>query len=105
MLLFAAVFFLVAVPEVPLIQDSKWTLESVCCLIGVIFVSGAFAGVYLWTAELAPTSHRGAVFTLCSGTARVGSFLGPYIFNNLRPVTHKAVPLAIMAFLSFLGAV
>jgi MFS family permease len=101
----AALFYLIAIPEVKLGKDTDWTLESVSCLIGVIFVSGSFSGIYLWTAELAPTSHRGLVFCLSSGAARFGSFLGPYIFNNLIPVTHKAVPLGGLALLALLCAV
>ena len=64
-----------------------------------------FSGLYLWTGELAPTSHRGFVFSACSLSARIGSFIGPYIFNNLAPVTPKAVPLGGLAFLSALCAV
>lgn len=100
----AAFFYLIAIPEVKLGKDTEWTLESLCCLVGVIFISGCFSGVYLWTAELAPTSHRGFVFCVSSSSARVGSFLGPYIFNNLAPVTHKAVPLGLLAFLALLCA-
>ena len=100
----AAVFYLIAIPDVKLGKDTDWTLESVCCLIGVVFISGCFSGVYLWTAELAPTSHRGFVFCVSSSAARIRSFLGPYIFNNLKPITHKAVPLAGLAFLALLCA-
>ena len=95
-------FYLLAIPEVKLGKDSEWTLESVCCLITVIFISGSFSGVYLWTAELAPTSHRGFVFSMASSAARVGSFFGPYILNNLKPVTHKAVPVGVLALLALL---
>ena len=98
----ATVSYLIAIPDVEL--GGSWTLESICCLIGVIFVSGCFSGIYLWTAELAPTSHRGFVFCMSSSAARIGSFLGPYIFNNLAPITHKAVPLGGLAFLSLLCA-
>ena len=100
----AAIFYLIAIPEVKLGKNTDWTLESVSCLIGVIFVSGCFSGVYLWTAELAPTSHRGFVFCVSSSAARIGSFLGPYIFNNLKPITHRAVPLGGLAVLALLCA-
>ena len=98
-------FYLIGIPDVKLGKNTEWTLESVCCLIGAVFVSAQFAGVYLWTAELAPTSHRGFVFSMSSSAARVGSFLGPYIFNNLKPVTHRAVPLGGLAVLAVLCAV
>ena len=100
----AAIFYLLAIPEVRLGNDTGWTLESVCCLIGVTFISGNFSGLYLWTAELAPTSHRGFVFCVSSSAARIGSFLGPFVFNNLAPITHKAVPLGGLAFLALLNA-
>ena len=98
----AAVSYLVAVPQVQI--AGGWTLESISCLVGVIFVSGALSGVYLWTGEIAPTSHVGFVFCLSSGLARVGSFIGPYIFNNLALITHRAVPLGGLAFLAVLCA-
>ena len=100
----AAIFYLIAIPEVKLGKNTDWTLESVSCLIGVIFVSGCFSGVYLWTAELAPTSHRGFVFCVSSSAARIGSFLGPYIFNNLKHITHRAVPLGGLAVLALVCA-
>ncbi|XP_063683730.1 solute carrier family 22 member 15-like isoform X2 [Bolinopsis microptera] len=100
----AALFYLIAIPEVKLGKNTDWTLESVSCLIGVIFISGCFSGVYLWTAELAPTSHRGFVFCVSSSSARIGSFMGPYIFNNLKHITHKAVPLGGLAVLALLCA-
>jgi OCT family organic cation transporter-like MFS transporter 4/5 len=100
----AAVFYLIAIPDVKLGKDTEWTLESLCCLIGAVFISASFSGVYLWSAELAPTSHRGFVFSLSSSAARAGSFLGPYIFNNLKPATHRAVPLGGLAFLALICA-
>jgi len=91
----AALSYLLAIPEVPL--GGGYSMESIMCLFGIVFVSGTFSGVYMWTAEIAPTSHVGLVFCLSSGSARVGSFIGPYIFNNLALRTHKAVPLGVLA--------
>ena len=106
MLLFvlSAVFYLIGIANVELKENSKWTLESVSCLFGIVFISACFSTVYLWTAELAPTSHRGFVFSVSSSAARIGSFLGPYIFQNLKPITHKAVPLGGLAFLAVVCA-
>ena len=81
-----------------------YTVESVSCLVGLIFVSAAFAGIFFYTAELAPTSHRGLFFALCSSSGRIGSFLGPYVIGYLFKITHKAIPLGILAFLCFLAA-
>ena len=37
-----------------------------------------------------------------SGAARIGPFLGPYIFLNLKPATHKAVSYGGLVFLILL---
>jgi sugar phosphate permease len=99
----ASLIFLLAIPEVSVGRD--WTLESICCLFGITLVSGCFTGIYLWTSELSPTSHRGFAYGFGSGAARVGSFIGPYIFNNLAPITHRAVPFGGLALASLLCAV
>ena len=98
----AACCYLLAIPNVDLDAAGDWTLESVACLVGVVFVSATFSGIYLWTVELAPTSHRGFVFGAASSAARVGSFLGPFIFLNLAPEVPKAAPLGGLAGLMVL---
>ena len=98
MFLGAALTYLIAIPNVEF--GSGWTLESVSCLIGAIFVNGLYSGIFLWTGELAPTTHRGIVFSFCSGISRVGSFTGPFLFNNLAFITSKAVFLGSLAFMS-----
>ena len=100
MFLGAALTCLIAIPNVEF--GSGWTLESVSCLIGVIFINGAYSGIFLWTGEIAPTTHRGLVYSICTGFDKVGSFIGPFIFNNLAPITHKAVPFVGLAFISVL---
>ena len=85
-------------------MGNGYTVESVSYLVGLIFVSAAFAGIFLYTAELAPTSQRGLFFALCSSSGRIGSFLGPYVIGYLFKITNKAIPLGILAFLCFLAA-
>ena len=85
---------LLAMPDVEL--GSGWTLEYVACLIGSIAISAAFCVVYLLTSELAPTTHRGMIMSLSSASARVGSFIGPYV-SILYTVTDRRVPLAVFA--------
>ena len=97
-----ATFLLLAIPDLKLGKDTDWTLESASSLIGVIFASGSASGIWLWSTELAPTSHRGFVVCVGSSAARIGSFLGPYIFLNLKPVTHKVVPFGGLVFLILL---
>ena len=47
------------------------------CLIGSMFVAGAWGTSYLYVAEQSPTNHRGKMSTMCSISARIGSFAGP----------------------------
>ncbi|XP_063678900.1 solute carrier family 22 member 16-like [Bolinopsis microptera] len=42
-----------------------------------MFVAATFCGIYLYTMELAPTSHRGKMLGYSSFAARIGSFCGP----------------------------
>ena len=97
--------YLLAILNVDLNAAGSWTLESVACLVGIVFVSATFSGNFLWSTELAPTSHRGLVFGAASSAARVGSFLGPFIFLNLAPEVPKAAPLGGLAGLMVLCCV
>ena len=72
-----SVCFFLAIIDVNI--SDTWTLRQVACLAAVVFIALAFIALYLYTAELAPTSHRGMILCLCSATARVGSFIGPYL--------------------------
>ena len=94
--------FLLAIPDVDL--GGRWTLESVFCLISVVFSSGCYSALWLWTGELAPTTHRGLVLSICSTASTAGSFAGPYIFNNLALVTSRAVPFGGLAIVAALCA-
>ena len=88
---------LVAMVDLNFSQD--WSLEQVASLLGNVNILGAFAMLYLYSGELAPTSHRGMIMCLCSSCARVGSFIGPYV-SLLYGVTDRRVPLALFAGLS-----
>ena len=87
-------------PDVPLHGD--WDLERIACLLGKMCISAAFALVYLYTGELAPTTHRGMILSLCSSSARVGSFIGPYI-SLLYNVTDRRIPLVLFSGASALA--
>ena len=95
--------FLLALPQFEL--GRQWTSDSVFCLVGVMFISGCYSGIYLWTGELAPTTHRGMVFSICSIASTAGSFVGPYIFNNLAPMAPREVLFGGLATLAALCAV
>ena len=92
-----AVVNVIAMLDVDL--SDTWTLEHVASLLGNVGILGAFAMLYLYTGELAPTSHRGMVMCLSSSCARVGSFIGPYV-SLLYGVTDRKIPLALFAGLS-----
>ena len=92
----AAVFYLVGIPDVQL-GAGDWTLQSAASLVCVVFVNAAFSLVFLYSGELAPSSHRGLVLCLASSAARLGGFLGPFIFNNLFLVFPQALPWGLRA--------
>ena len=86
-----------AMPDLQITED--WTLEYVACLIGNLTCSAAFGVMYLYTSEIAPTSHRGMIMSLSSASARVGSFTGTYV-GLLYAVADRRVPLALFAGLT-----
>ena len=81
-----------------------WTIEQIASLLGSVATSGTFSMVYLYTGELAPTSHRGMIVCLSSSCARLGSIFGAYV-SLLYGVTDRRVPLALFAGLSVCGCV
>ncbi|XP_063687788.1 organic cation transporter protein-like [Bolinopsis microptera] len=82
----------------------EWSLELVAGLIGYVATTSAFQMMWLVSAELAPTSHRGMILCISSSAARVGSIIGPYA-NLLYSVTDRRVPLALSAGLSLMSCV
>ena len=93
---------LLAMPDVNF--SPQWTLNHVACLIGSIAILCAFLVVYLFTSELAPTSHRGMVMSLCSSCARIGSFIGPYASLLFTAIDRK-VTLAVFSGATLISAV
>lgn len=53
------------------------SVEQLSCLVGSTFVSAAFGSVYIYTAELAPTSHRGKIMGICHLGSQIGAVCGP----------------------------
>ena len=84
--------------------SDTWNIEHVGSLLGSVGIYAAFSILYLYSGELTPTTHRGMVMCLCSSSARVGSFIGPYV-SLLYGVTDRRVPLALFAGLSVCGCV
>jgi len=87
-------FFFLAMPDLQITDE--WSLEFAACLAGSIVTSSAYAVNYLYTSELAPTTHRGTVMSLSSSCARIGSFCGIFA-TLLYDITDRRVPLALFA--------
>ena len=68
------------------------------CLIGSMFVSGAWGTSYLYVAEQSPTNHRGKMSAVCSIAARLGSFAGPQA--SLLFTWNKSATLVFFGILS-----
>ena len=49
-----------------------WSFERLMNMVAIVGASCAFALVFLYTNELAPTTHRGLVMSSCSVVARFG---------------------------------
>ena len=101
---FMSVVVMNAVASLDVKFTDDWSLEHLASMLGSIGAGTAFVLMYLYTGELAPTSHRGMILCLSSSCARIGSFVGPYV-NLLYGVTDRRVPLALFAGLSFLASV
>ena len=53
--------------------------RTVLFLVGKLFISCCFAGIYSFTSELFPTTVRSAAMGLCSTSGRIGGIMAPII--------------------------
>ena len=53
--------------------------RTVLFLVGKLFISCCFAGIYSFTSELFPTTVRSAAMGLCSTCGRIGGIMAPII--------------------------
>lgn len=83
--------------------SDTWQLSQIACLIAIIFIATEFLSVYLYTTELSPTSHRGMILSICSCTARIGSFAGPYL-SHLFDYLSRRLVLGIFGGVGVLAA-
>ena len=71
-------FFLSALSFGVRITDT-WDLDHVVRLFAATVIGSVWDSVSLLSKELSPTSHQGMIYCLCSASARVGAFVGPYM--------------------------
>ena len=90
--------FLLALIPLSFGSQNVLTLEQLMCLIGSMFVSGAWGTSYLYVAEQSPTNHRGKMSAVCSIVARLGSFAGPQA--SLLFTWNKSATLVFFGILS-----
>ncbi|XP_071115154.1 organic cation transporter protein-like [Haliotis cracherodii] len=81
MLTAGATCILTFVPFLAMDEPNKWIINSLACL-GNTCVSAGFASVYVFTAELLPTTSRNFGMAMSSVFCRIGSLSSPYI-NDL----------------------
>ena len=74
------------------------------CVAGKFGASAAFTLIYLYTAEMFPTTVRATALGVCSMGARVGGILAPQVVLYLPTVAPKESPMAVMGVCSLVGA-
>lgn len=62
---------------------TKRALLTVFLFVARAFISGAFQGAYIYTPEFYPTSMRAMGLGACSGMARIGAIITPFIAQVL----------------------
>ncbi|KAH9380876.1 hypothetical protein HPB48_012498 [Haemaphysalis longicornis] len=93
--------FCVVVPFVP--EDVPW-LSTVLVTAGKCFITASFACIYLYSAEVFPTSHRNTGIGIGSMSARIGTIASPFIASDLSKV-HPMAPMIVLGGLALLAGV
>ena len=68
-------------------------LRTVLAMFGKLFASSSFSLVYMYTAELYPTTIRSSGVGVCSLMARIGGFSAPFIATSLPKVRHYLIKI------------
>lgn len=82
---------------IPWQWSEVWSFERLMTMAAIIGVSAAFALAFLYTNELAPTTHRGLVLSSCSVIARGAAFVGPFVSEIFQSSTTKLGVNAVLA--------
>jgi len=77
--------------------------RTTLAMIGKFFASSCFALVYMYTAELYPTTIRSSAVGVCSLMARIGGISAPQIAINLPLVAGAGAPYYVMGGCSVVG--
>ncbi|XP_071115321.1 organic cation transporter protein-like [Haliotis cracherodii] len=88
-------------------NPEQWIINMLACL-GNTCVSAGFAALYVFTAELLPTTSRNSGIGLCSMCCRVGSLVSPYINDLVLHIDGRyknIVPLLIFGSITALAGV
>merc|ERR1719370_1397623 len=79
--------------------------KAVLAQLGKFAITGSFAMVYVYAAEIFPTVVRNVGLGSSSMCARVGSIIAPYIGRELGQATSPVVPLIIFGATSLLAGI
>jgi len=78
-------------------------LRTSLAMAGKLFAAGNFSVVYMYTAEIYPTTIRNTAIGACSFAGRVGAVMAPPLALYL-PNIQKSLPMLIMGGASVIGA-
>ncbi|CAN7976725.1 unnamed protein product, partial [Ixodes persulcatus] len=99
--LIVAGIFCAIVPIVP--DDIQW-LTTTLVIIGKCNITASFAVIYLYSAEVFPTSHRNTGIGIGSMSARLGTIAAPFVASDLGRL-HPIMPMIVFGGMSLLAGV
>ncbi|CAG5109617.1 Oidioi.mRNA.OKI2018_I69.chr2.g4136.t1.cds [Oikopleura dioica] len=83
-------------------DDFHRQMSIVLPLAGKFALTGAYGGIYVYSAELFPTALRNTGIGLCSSVARIGGICAPIV--ALLAVVNPSLPYIIFGVLGLTGA-
>ncbi|XP_075552309.1 organic cation transporter protein-like [Dermacentor variabilis] len=99
--LLLAGLFCVIVPFIP--EDVPW-LSTTLVTVGKCCITASFAVIYLYSAEVFPTSHRNTAIGIGSMSARFGTVASPFIASDLGKL-HPMMPMIVLGALSLVAGI
>ncbi|EEC15303.1 organic cation/carnitine transporter, putative [Ixodes scapularis] len=89
---------------VPVVPDNIQWLTTTLVIIGKCNISASFAVIYLYSAEVFPTSHRNTGIGIGSMSARLGTIAAPFVASDLGRL-HPIMPMIVFGSMSLLAGV